>query len=82
MPEFNCEETKSYVHEFLHNELAESEITEVTAHLANCDTCEGAYDLESLLNKAISRSCSDTPPEDLAQKVLQRVRELQNREQN
>ena len=82
MPEFNCEETKSYVHEFLHNELAESEISEVTAHLANCDSCEGAYDLESLLNKAISRSCNDTPPEDLAQKVLSRIRELQNREKH
>lgn len=79
MPEFNCEETKQHVHEFLHKELSETEINDVTAHLANCDSCEGAYDLESLLNNAISRACSDTPPEDLAQKVLLKIRDLQDR---
>ena len=42
MAEFDCEETKRHVHEYLHNELSDQELQDITAHLANCDSCEFA----------------------------------------
>lgn len=77
MSDINCEETKRHVHEFLHSELAEAEITEITAHLANCDSCEKHYDVEVILNQVIQRSCSEEAPADLADKVMARIRDIQ-----
>ena len=73
---FDCQETKRHVHEFLHNELSESELKEVTAHLANCDSCETDYDLESFVNGAIQGACSEVPPQELAEKVLANIRAM------
>ena len=40
MAEFDCEETKSLVHEYLHNELGVEHQEGITTHLALCDSCE------------------------------------------
>ncbi|MEY4262646.1 MAG: hypothetical protein RLY88_354 [Actinomycetota bacterium] len=77
MSQFDCQETKRHVHEYLHNELSDAEIKEITAHLATCDSCEGDYDVENALNNAITRSCGEVPPQELAERILARVRELQ-----
>lgn len=77
MSDLNCEETKRQVHEFLHSELAESEINDITTHLANCDSCEKHYDVEVILNQVIQRSCSEEAPADLADKVMARIRDIQ-----
>jgi anti-sigma factor (TIGR02949 family) len=74
----DCEETKQSVHEYLHNELLETDIDAITAHLANCESCERSYDIEVVLNQVIQRSCDEAPTEELAQRVLRRLREVQN----
>jgi anti-sigma factor (TIGR02949 family) len=66
------------VHEYLHNELSADEITDITAHLANCDSCEGDYDVENVLNNVISRACAEMPPQDLANAIMNRIRDIQN----
>lgn len=76
MSEMNCEETKRHVHEYLHSELDSEEVELITAHLANCDSCEGDYDLEHLFNSVIQRSCDEAPPAELAQRVLARIRSI------
>lgn len=78
MTEFDCEETKRHVHEYLHNELSESEISEITAHIANCDSCEGDYDVENALNNAISRACGEMPPQELIGRIMGRIRDIQS----
>ena len=78
MAEFDCEETKSLVHEYLHNELALEHQEGITTHLALCDSCEGEYDLEVNLNKAITRSCDEEPPQQLAEKVLDLIRKSES----
>ena len=78
MPEFDCQETKRHVHEYLHNELSEQELVEITAHLANCDSCEEHYDIEIVFNQVIQRSCDEAPAEELAKRVMARLREVQD----
>lgn len=77
MAEFDCEETKRHVHEYLHNELSDAEIVEITAHLANCDSCEGDYDVENVINNVVNRACADMPPQELAEAIMNRVRQIQ-----
>jgi anti-sigma factor (TIGR02949 family) len=74
---YDCQETKRHVHEYLHNELSEAEVAEVTAHLANCDSCETDYDLEHFVNNSIQGACSEVPPQELAERVLANIRAMQ-----
>ena len=74
----DCEETKVRVHEYLHQELQEPEMEAITAHLANCETCEREYDIEVVFNQVIQHSCGEVPPPELAQRVLNRIREIQS----
>lgn len=74
----DCEETKVRVHEYLHQELQEPEMEAITAHLANCETCEREYDIEVVFNQVIQHSCGEVPPPELAQRVLNRIRDIQN----
>lgn len=76
----DCEDTLRSVHEFLHNELPDNQLDSITAHLANCESCEANYDIEVILNQVIQRSCDEAPTEELAQRVLRRLREVQHHE--
>lgn len=77
MPEFDCQETKRHVHEYLHSELSTQEIEDITAHLANCDSCESDYDLENTINGVIEQHCSEVPPQELADSIMNRIRSIQ-----
>lgn len=74
--EMNCEETKKHVHEYLQRELTEQELDDITAHIANCDHCEWEYNFESTLSNVIKVSCSEAPPEEIAEKILAKIREI------
>lgn len=77
MKQVDCEEVKRNVHEFLHSELQESDLMDITAHIANCDSCEQHYDIEVVFNQVIQRSCDEAPTEELAERVKARLREIQ-----
>lgn len=76
MSEIDCQETKKHVHEYLHNELSELELQEITAHLANCDSCEADYDLEDTINKKIEQHCGTVPPEALIEGIKSRLQQI------
>jgi anti-sigma factor (TIGR02949 family) len=76
--QLDCEEVKQSVHEYLHSELQEPALDSVTAHLANCDSCEQHYDIEIVFNQVIQRSCDEAPTSELAERVMQRLREIQD----
>lgn len=78
MKQLDCEEVKRSVHEYLHSELREPELDSVTAHLANCDSCEQHYDIEIVFNQVIQRSCDEAPTQELAERVIKRLREIQD----
>ena len=78
MRQVDCNEVKQSVHEFLHSEMNETEIQTITAHIANCDSCEQHYDIEIVFNQVIQRSCDEAPASELAERVMQRLREIQD----
>ena len=65
MKPLDCDEVKRNVHEYLHSELHEQDLDLVTAHLANCDSCEGHYDIEIVFNQVIQREMSVLPKKAL-----------------
>ena len=76
MKKVNCDEVRKGVHEYLHSELHEEELIHITAHLANCDSCESHYDIEVIFNQVIQRSCDEVPAGELAERVMERLREI------
>ena len=78
MKQVDCEEVKRSVHEFLHSEMQLEQQEDITAHLANCDSCEEHYDIEIVFNQVIQRSCDEAPAEELAKRVMARLREVQD----
>jgi anti-sigma factor, TIGR02949 family len=74
----DCEEVRHNVHEFLHSELHEAEIQNITGHIANCDNCEQHYDLEIVFNQVILRACDEAPTSELAGRVMKRLREIRD----
>lgn len=74
----DCEETKRQVHEYLYNQLKDGEMEAITAHLANCDSCDADYSFEVMLNKVVIRSCDEAPAEELGERIMQRLRDVMN----
>jgi anti-sigma factor (TIGR02949 family) len=74
----DCEETKRQVHEYLHNQLKDGEMDAITAHLANCDSCDKDYSLEVMLNQVVIRSCDEAPAAELGERIMQRLRDVMN----
>jgi mycothiol system anti-sigma-R factor len=64
---------------FLDNELDEADCSEVRHHLDECGPCLRKYDLERTVKQIVARSCSESAPEGLRERVVFRIREVQIR---
>lgn len=64
---------------FIDNELAEADCDAVRLHLDTCNPCLEKYDLQRTVKSVVARSCSEAAPEELRQRVMFRIREVQVR---
>ena len=62
---------------FLDNELDEADCTAVQAHLDECGPCLERFDLQRTVKAVVARSCSESAPTDLRQRVMVQIREVQ-----
>jgi len=62
---------------FIDNELDEADCAEVRRHLDSCNPCLVKYDLERTVKSVVARSCSETAPTELRDRVLLRLRQVQ-----
>ncbi len=63
----------------LDNELDQADVAEVKAHLDECSPCLQSYDLQRTVKALVARSCCETAPDSLRQKVRVQIREIQVR---
>jgi mycothiol system anti-sigma-R factor len=63
----------------LDNELDEASCTEVRVHLDSCHPCLEKYDLQRTVKAIVARSCAESAPDELRERVLLRIREVQIR---
>ena len=62
---------------FLDNELDEADCSAVRIHLDSCNPCLEKYDLQRTVKSVVARSCSEAAPDELRQKVLLQIRQVQ-----
>jgi mycothiol system anti-sigma-R factor len=64
---------------FIDNELDEADCSAVRLHLDSCNPCLEKYDLQRTVKSVVARSCSESAPAELRERVLFRIREVQIR---
>ena len=62
---------------FLDNELDEADCSAVRVHLDQCNPCLEKYDLQRTVKAMVARSCAESAPDELRQRVLLRIRQVQ-----
>ena len=75
----DCAEFLDRIVYFIDNELAEADCDAVRVHLDTCNPCLAKYDLQRTVKSVVARSCSEAAPEELRQRVMFRIREVQVR---
>jgi mycothiol system anti-sigma-R factor len=77
MSQKDCSEVIHQIFVFIDNELDQASCGEIQQHLDECGPCLAKYDLERTVKALVARSCSEHAPEELREKVLLRIREVQ-----
>jgi mycothiol system anti-sigma-R factor len=62
---------------FLDNELDEADCSAVRVHLDQCNPCLEKYDLQRTVKAMVARSCAESAPSELRERVLLRIRQVQ-----
>ncbi len=74
-----CADYLERIVHFLDNELDEADCAAVRVHLDSCNPCLERYDLQRTVKSVVARSCSESAPDELRQRVLLRIRAVQIR---
>ena len=61
----------------LDDELDGSQVAEVKAHLDECAPCLQSYDLQRTVKALVARSCCETAPDSLRERVRVQIRQIQ-----
>jgi len=76
--EVDCTEVLDQVYVFIDGEAGEETCIRIRQHLAECGPCLQKFGLEQAVKALVARSCGCEPvPEDLRQRVLVRIHEVQ-----
>ena len=77
MSQKDCSEVIHQILVFIDNELDQASSGEIQQHLDECGPCLREYNLERTVKSLVARSCREAAPEELREKVLLRIREVQ-----
>lgn len=75
----DCSDFLERIVYFIDNELDEADCSVVRMHLDSCNPCLERYDLQRTVKSIVARSCSEAAPNELRDRVLLRIREVQVR---
>ncbi|MEQ6900074.1 mycothiol system anti-sigma-R factor [Nocardioides sp. YIM 152588] len=74
-----CADFLERIVRLIDNELEEGDCTIVRAHIDTCSPCLERYDLQRTVKAIVARSCSETAPADLRERVRIQIRAVQVR---
>ena len=74
-----CSDFLDQIVYFLDNELDEADCADVQHHLDQCAPCLEKYDLQRTVKMLVARSCVESAPDELRQRVTMSIREVQVR---
>lgn len=71
-----CEDVVSHLFELIDDELGEDLAASLRAHARACPTCSAAADAERHIRAIIRRSCAESAPASLREKVVSQLQVL------
>jgi mycothiol system anti-sigma-R factor len=72
----NCDEILARLVFFIDNELDEADCATIQQHLDDCGPCLADYDVERSVKALVARSCCETAPEELRERVRVSIRQV------
>lgn len=73
----DCVEYLEQIVYLLDNELDQADITVVQMHLHECSPCLERYDLQRAVKSLVARSCTESAPATLRDRVRLQIRQVQ-----
>jgi mycothiol system anti-sigma-R factor len=71
-----CDEVLEKVYLYLDQEAEAEDHEHIRIHLDECAPCLRKYGLEQVVMKLVARSCKETAPEDLRERVLLKIQQV------
>jgi mycothiol system anti-sigma-R factor len=76
MKDESCADFLDRIVYLLDNELDSGEIREVKLHLDECAPCLERYDVQRTIKSIVARSCAESAPDDLRNRVVVQLRQI------
>lgn len=73
----DCEKALQNLYLFIDHEIDNASCDEIQAHIDNCSDCLTELDLERIVKSLVMRSCHESAPAPLREKVLYSIRSVQ-----
>ena len=75
--DLDCSQVIHQIFTFIDREMDDADCSVIQQHLDECGPCLAKYDLERTVKSLVARSCSEQAPNELREKVLVRIRQVQ-----
>ena len=72
----DCAEVLARLEHFIDNELPDADCATIQQHLDDCAPCLADYDVERAVKALVARSCCETAPEGLRERVRVSIRQV------
>ncbi|CAN5259182.1 hypothetical protein BH09ACT3_BH09ACT3_08370 [soil metagenome] len=76
MTDCGCDTAKAELEEYLHRELSDEAVIDITDHLAGCEDCSKEHLIGLKLTEKVQQACQEKAPDALRDQVLLTLREL------
>ena len=76
-PSQECVDYLQRIVYLLDNELDEADCAQVRLHLDECGPCLEKYDLQRTVKQIVARSCTESAPDGLRERVRLQIRQVQ-----
>ena len=73
----DCAQALARVYEYLDGELSPADLDRIREHIDDCGPCLQQYDLDVALKALVRRSCQESAPADLRQRIMVKITEIQ-----
>jgi mycothiol system anti-sigma-R factor len=72
----DCAKVLGRVYEYLDGELGSVDLDQIREHLDECGPCLRQYDLDVALKALVRRSCRESAPADLRDRIMVKITEV------
>ena len=72
----DCAQALARVYEYLDGELSPADLDRIREHIDDCGPCLQQYDLDIALKALVRRSCQESAPADLRERIMVKITEI------